>query len=67
MSSGNSGEQLLKIFVKIIIFIIKLLPNLIRLIIRGIKSIFGLFKSTSKKADAVSEKIVEEAEEEVKK
>jgi hypothetical protein len=42
--SGNSGEQLLKIFVKIAIFIVKLIPGLVRLIIRGVTAIINMFR-----------------------
>jgi hypothetical protein len=41
--SGNAGADLLKILVKIIIWIIKLLPGLIKLIIKGIKALINAF------------------------
>jgi len=42
--SANAGEQLLKLLVKTVIFILKLLPGVIRLIIKGIKSIIKMFR-----------------------
>jgi len=39
----NAGADMLKIFVKIIIFIIKLLPGLFKLIFKGIKAIINAF------------------------
>jgi hypothetical protein len=44
MSEGNSGVQLLKFLVKIAIFILKLIPGLIKLIIKGIKAIINMFR-----------------------
>ena len=44
MSEGNSGVQLLKFFVKIAIFILKLIPGLIKLIIKGIQAIIRMFR-----------------------
>ena len=44
MSEGNSGVQLLKFLVKIAIFILKLIPGLIKLIIKGIQAIIRMFR-----------------------
>lgn len=44
MSEGNSGVQLLKFLVKIAIFILKLIPGLIKLIIKGIQAIIKMFR-----------------------
>lgn len=48
MSDGNVGAQMLRMFVRALIFIIKLIPGIIRLIIKGIKAIINMFqKKTS--------------------
>lgn len=57
MGSGNSGEQLLKILVRMLLFIIKLIPGFIRLIIRGVKAIIAMFQD--KKAASILQKPVE--------
>lgn len=44
MSDGNVGAQLLRMLVKIAIFIVKLLPGLIKLIYRGILAIINMFR-----------------------
>lgn len=44
MSDGNVGAQLLKFLVKIALFIIKLIPGFIRLIIKGVKAIISMFQ-----------------------
>ena len=41
--SDNAGADLLKILVKIVIFIIKLLPGLFKLIFKGIKALINAF------------------------
>ena len=41
--SDNAGADMLKIFVRIIIFIIKLLPGLFKLIFKAIKAIINAF------------------------
>lgn len=45
MSDGNVGAQLLKFLVKIALFIIKLIPGFIRLIIKGVKAIISMFQN----------------------
>ncbi len=49
--SGNSGEQLLKLIVKGVVFILKLLPGLIKAIYRGIMAIVNKIQ----KKDSTSE------------
>ena len=44
MGDGNAGAQLLKIIVKIALFIVKLIPGLVRLIIKGVKSIIAMIQ-----------------------
>ncbi len=51
MSDGNAGAQLLRMLVKIVIFIIKLLPSLFKLIYRGIVAIINMFR---KKDEAIT-------------
>ena len=41
--SGNAGEDMLKLFIRIIIFILKLLPGLFKLIFKGIMAIINAF------------------------
>ena len=44
MSSGNSGEQLLKLIVRALWFVIKLIPGLIKLLYKGVKKIIAMVK-----------------------
>jgi len=46
--SGNSGEQLLKILMKTVIFIVKLIPGLVRQIIKGVTAIINIFRKKEK-------------------
>jgi hypothetical protein len=46
----NSGEQLLKLIVKVLWFIVKLLPGLFKLIYKGIKAIIDAIAGKSKGA-----------------
>ena len=52
MSEGNAGAQLLKILVRIAIFIVKLIPWFIMLIIKGIKAIINMFRKKESVPDA---------------
>ena len=55
--SGNAGEDLLKILVRIVIFIVKLIPGIIRLIIKGIKAIINKFQKRESVAEPPEEQI----------
>ncbi|MDO9577974.1 MAG: hypothetical protein Q7J16_08820 [Candidatus Cloacimonadales bacterium] len=53
--SDNAGADLLKILVKIMIWILKLLPGLIKLIIKGIVAIIKMFKKKGNAAEPPAE------------
>ncbi|MDA3861266.1 MAG: hypothetical protein PF445_08560 [Melioribacteraceae bacterium] len=64
MSDGNSGAQLLKILVRIVLFIVGLIPGLIRLIIRGVKSIIAMFQNNKSEPSVVEPEHLEQKTEE---
>lgn len=53
--SGNSGEQLLKIIVKSVMFILKLLPGLIKAIYKGIMAIVNKLQNKGTNSEATQE------------
>lgn len=55
MSSGNSGEQLLKLIAKAAWFIILLLPGLFKLIYRGILWIIAQFQGKNNENEQISD------------
>lgn len=44
MNDGNVGAQMLRMLVKLVIFILKLLPSLIKFIYRSIVGIINMFR-----------------------
>lgn len=44
--SGNSGEQLLKILLKVVWFIILLIPSLVKMLYNGVVFIVNKFRKT---------------------
>jgi hypothetical protein len=55
MSSGNAGVDTLNFLIRIAWWFIKLIPNIVRLIFRGIKGLINMFKKKSNENKKVEE------------
>lgn len=49
--SGNAGADMLKMLAKLAVFVIKLLPGLIKMIYKGIMGIIGMFQKKENKSE----------------